>query len=73
MEACRSQCAGGDANGSDGYSGREADVASDTDKATLANDLSKLRISRYPFPPFKQILRSARAGKRRVGVAGAKF
>ena len=73
MKACRSQCAGGDANGSGGYSGREADVASDTDKATLANDLTKLRISRYPFHPVKEILRSARAGKRRVGVTGTKF
>ena len=73
MGVCGSPCAGGDANGSGGYSGREADVASDTDKATLANDLTKLRISRYPFHPVKQILRSARAGKRRVGVAGAKF
>ena len=73
MVVCGSWCAGGDANGSGGYSGREADVASDTDKATLANDLTKLRISRYPFHPVKQILRSARAGKRRVGVTGTKF
>ena len=50
MVVCGSWYAGGDANGSGGLSGREADVASDTDKATLANDLSQLRIFSQSLP-----------------------
>ena len=50
MVVCGSWCAGGAANGSGGFSGREANVESDTDKATLANDLSQLHIFSQSFP-----------------------
>ena len=45
-----SWCAGGHANSSGGFSGREANVESDTDKAVWANDISQLHIFSQSLP-----------------------